>query len=251
MAIANTNSTSTKEKEWRIGEALPVSANAWTCDIIRVEDGQVVKKLLLTPETLPPRFKGKKIVWQLPTKSGSIPNFGLFEQERIMVLFKESRKKSKKEKKPPKDNSVPSALPTPIPTPVPVPTPASTPIPSPTSIPTPPPPKVAKYTIEELLQLRSNATTPPTTLPPCIQSNSTPSTPSKNLPPPGLIPSTIPVSPGRCPLVIAPPAARPLDKIEEELLWKSNWKLLYLNRLEALAETAWQNHLTQQRNSEV
>ena len=39
-----------------------------------------------------------QVVWMLPT-DGNTPKLGIFEQERVISLFRESRKKSKKEKK--------------------------------------------------------------------------------------------------------------------------------------------------------
>ena len=87
-----------EEKEWRVGELVLVEPMSWSVDIIRAEDGHVMRKLLLTPETLPPRMKGKKVVWQLPT-DGSTPNLGVYEVDRVIALFKEARKRGKKEKK--------------------------------------------------------------------------------------------------------------------------------------------------------
>mmetsp|Transcript_32397 Transcript_32397/g.59237 ORF Transcript_32397/g.59237 Transcript_32397/m.59237 type:complete len:264 (+) Transcript_32397:26-817(+) len=254
------------EKEWKVADPQPMGPMAWVCDIVRVEDGHVVKRVTITPVTLPPRFgKGKKVAWQLPT-DGSVPKLGVYEQERVIGLFKEMRKKGKKEKKLKEEEILVKAKPAellqracrawlwrrrrvrwlnearkPI-----------------------------RYSLSELLRLRyASPRPPPSTVSPFISTPSfAPSPPGfqhkMHSSPPGLSPSVAVNilapshlqraegrtfgaggSDGRNLAGMGTPHKDDESEDEEEKArWKLEWKSAYLARLEVLAETAWQKHKT-------
>jgi hypothetical protein len=223
-------------------------------------------------------MKGKKVAWQLPT-DGSLPKLGVYEQERVVALFKEMRKRGKKEKVKQKEELQAKQKPAdvivracrafiwrrrfccwrkeackPI-----------------------------RYTLSELLSLRYSAHRPsPSTAHPFFQTSS--SSASSMPAPPGLDRKISP-SPSSSPLSPSVAAAFGVidkrgggdggggggggggglgqdhrrasggkgadkegtmpDDGEEAERWKSQWKQAYLTRLDLLAETAWQTHKEQ------
>jgi len=260
------------------------SDSAWTCDIVRLEDGHVVKKIAINPETLPPRYKGRKIIWQLPT-DGSCPSFGVHEQERVIAIFKEMRKRGKKEKKP----SIASAQST-------VSSVASVSKGECSSSKSLPESVIrramtrwiwkvrfrswiresrrpTRYSVDELLLFRRSCSSSfqplDPTLPiinsPAIQYQAPPGLTPLTSPPPGLF-----ARQSSSPHFSSAPGSRfssPRDaercgaisnssyglmvpfsaELEDEAAWKHAWKMQYLARLDVLAETAWQNHISRHR----
>ena len=252
------------EKEFTIGELTKVEEMAWSCDVLRVADGAVMRTVTLTPDTLPPRMKGKKVAWALPT-DGSTPKLGMFEVGRVIALFRDLRKRDKKEKKKKDDEAAAIQK---------------------QKCKAPDAPVIVRYSKDELLSLRhcspaatdlpsgfpfrdppQPAPAPPRTRVPLVLSPSTSQRPSPSMPapPPGLgvapryedIPlaqdveasAAVAVAAPAAAVAIAAPAAVPAATTiaDEEQAWKDAWKAQYVKRLDALADTAWRNHIAGNR----
>jgi hypothetical protein len=237
----------TEEKEWQCGELVATGPMQWQCDVIRATDEHVVKTVSITPETLPARTKGKKLIWALPT-DGSTPKLGMLDQERVINLFKELRKRGKKEKKNKEEEAKAKAAEAAAAEKEPI-----------------------RYSVEELLALRyAPASTPPLPLtdiflmahhqhahlraPPGFAAPpglAAPSLPERapllpGAPPPGFsIPPGLLLPAEVLPLPLATNAAAEAEE-NDEAAWKHAWKLNYMKRLDSLAETAWQNHQSRQ-----
>jgi len=272
----------TEEKEWRCGDLVSVGPMQWQCDVIRASDGHVVKTVSITPETLPARTRGKKVVWALPT-DGSTPKLAITDQERVINLFRELRKRGKKERKLKEEEVKAKAAE------------AAT-----------AEKKNVRYSVEELLALRNApASTPlpqefhckellanagaeslplppqgaggrssglggwpdrrqrdplhappglelasPVTSPPGLLSAFDSNKPTRGVAsletsrPPGLPLST----------AAALPVAANSEVIEsniddDEAAWKHAWKMNYMKRLDGLADMAWKNHLSQRASA--
>mmetsp|Transcript_12818 Transcript_12818/g.19420 ORF Transcript_12818/g.19420 Transcript_12818/m.19420 type:complete len:477 (-) Transcript_12818:10-1440(-) len=70
----------------------------WEVDVFRDTVEQPVETLLINSETLPPRTRKGKVVWQLPSDANKLPSFGAEDKRRIFDLFKQVKKQRKKEK---------------------------------------------------------------------------------------------------------------------------------------------------------
>jgi hypothetical protein len=206
----------TTEKEWKIGEITMLDTQNYICEIVRVEDDHCVKKILLNPETLPPRMTGKKVAWQLPT-DGSIPKLGIHEQVRVINLFKESRKKGKKEKKSKDGDKTLNAVEI-----------------------------ISRNCLRHLWRCRFDQW--------LKVARASVSSENKNAlsqilsAPPGI---PFPIAGTETRTIFARPPGIPMPlvtspsvELDEETTWKITWKQQYLLRLDALAEIAWQNHRT-------
>jgi len=71
----------------------------WDVDVMREGVDQPIMTVRLDSETLPPRKRKKKIVWQLPDTWDQIPKFGKEDKLRILELFKQQKRSTKKEKR--------------------------------------------------------------------------------------------------------------------------------------------------------
>jgi len=268
----------TEEKEWRCGDLISVGPMQWQCDVIRASDGHVVKTVSITPETLPPRTRGKKVVWALPT-DGSTPKLAIMDQERVINLFKELRKRGKKERKL-KEEEVKAKAAEAVTAEK----------------------KNIRYSVEELLALRNMPASTPLPqdfhcrellasaeaepLAPSVpeaagRSNGLgwwPDGPQRDPlhAPPGLGPAFPPgiakatdsraSTRGVAPPELSRPPGLPLSTEtalpvasnsevaepnidDDEVAWKHAWKLNYMKRLDGLADMAWKNHLSQRASA--
>lgn len=268
----------TEEKEWRCGDLIPVGPMQWQCDVIRASDGHVVKTVSITPETLPSRTRGKKVIWALPT-DGSTPKLAIMDQERVINLFKELRKRGKKERKLKEEEVKAKAAEA-----------ATAEM------------KNIRYSVEELLALRNTPASTPfpqefhcrellasaeaEPLPPSVQGAAGrssglgrwPDGPQRDplhvppglgpVSPPGIVKATnshastrgvVPPELSRPPgLPLSTETSLPVASNSEvvepniddnEAAWKHAWKLNYMKRLDGLADMAWKNHLSQQASA--
>lgn len=70
----------------------------WEVDVFRDTVDQPVETLLINSETMPPRTRKGRVVWQLPSDESKLPSFGAEDKRRIFDLFKQVKKQRKKEK---------------------------------------------------------------------------------------------------------------------------------------------------------
>lgn len=70
----------------------------WSIDVLRRGD-EVVGTLVVNTKNFPPRFKKKKVIWQLPTDPSILPRFGSHEKDRLWELYKLQRKERRKKSK--------------------------------------------------------------------------------------------------------------------------------------------------------
>ena len=72
---------------------------SWEVDILREGVDTPVMTLMIDNETLPPRKRKRKIVWQLPDSLDQMPKFGMEDKKRILELYKEKKKELRKLRK--------------------------------------------------------------------------------------------------------------------------------------------------------
>ena len=68
----------------------------WEIDIIRKGVEEPVWTLTINNTNFPPRRRGKKVVWKLPTTENQVPKFGDAEKKRLWELYKTEKKQRRK-----------------------------------------------------------------------------------------------------------------------------------------------------------